>query len=67
LGKSTSNKVVLAACTGNPNQIWLIKNNSLINKKSNQCLADPNNSLINDTQLQVNKCSNAKNQKWLES
>ena len=65
-GKSGS-KIILWACDGAPNEIWLHKSNGEYVLKANGyklCLDDPAYSTKNGTQLIVFACNDTPNQRW---
>ena len=64
----SGSKVILWACTGSSNEIWVINTiNHQVELKDHGftlCLDDPAYSTKNGTQLMVYKCNNSPNQHW---
>jgi Ricin-type beta-trefoil lectin domain/Putative Ig domain len=59
---------VIEPCTGAADQEWYHNSkHQYVLEKNMLCLTDPNGSTANGTQVDVGKCTTAKDQKWLGS
>jgi hypothetical protein len=61
---ASSGKAVLDRCAGSSAQIWTRRSNGEYVVKSGDCLTDPGRSRRNGTQLRLETCTRAADQRW---
>jgi hypothetical protein len=67
-GTQDGTKIQLFACTGNTNQKWVVGAFGMLeNINAQKCLADPNNTSANGTQLVLEDCYGSQGEIWAES
>jgi hypothetical protein len=67
-GTQDGTKIQLFTCTGNANQEWVVGSFGMLeNLNAEKCLADPNDSIANGTQLVLEDCYGNHGEVWAES